>query len=180
MQKVWTYHDLKRTPDDGRRYEIFDGELVVTPSPGPPHQFAVVELTVLFHDLLRDVAIAIVSPVDVVLSWTRVVIPDVVVVRRQRSAIITDRAVEGAPDLVVEVLSPKSSRRDRYRKARLYARVGIPEYWIVDPRAKTVEVYALGDRGYCLDCEYTERDCVRSVTFDLEVDVATIFPAITR
>jgi Uma2 family endonuclease len=174
--KFWTYADLKHTPDDGRRYEILDGELIVTPSPSIPHQRAVLELGVALHRWWKAVGVAevLVSPVDVILSWTRVVIPDLVLVRRDRMHLVTHRAIEGAPDLVVEVLSPSTARRDRTRKLRLYRNVGIPEYWIVDPIAKTIEVLALGDGEYCLDGEYGIGDRLRSVTFDFELDVVEI------
>ena len=175
MHKVWTYSDLKHTPDDGKRYEIFDGELVVTPAPGPPHQITTVELTVRLYRRLAEVAITIVSPVDVILRWDRVLEPDIVVVRHERKSIVTGRAIEGPPDLVVEVLSPRGATRDRVRKARLYAKSGVPEYWIVDPIAKTIEVYVLGDRGYCLDGEYGVGQRLQSVTFDLRLDVGPIF-----
>jgi Uma2 family endonuclease len=175
MHKVWTYSDLRRTPDDGKRYEIFDGELVVTPAPAPPHQFAVWELTHTFYRRLKEIAIPVLSPVDVILSSRRVLIPDVVVLRHERKAIITGRAIEGPPDLVVEVLSPRGAARDRVRKARLYASSGIPEYWIADPIAKTIEVYALGDRGYCLDGAYGVGQRLHSVTFDFRLDVSSIF-----
>jgi Uma2 family endonuclease len=175
MDKVWTYRDLKHTPDDGRRYEILDGELVVSPAPGTPHQRASFDLALALHRLMSSVAEIFIPSPDVILSPTRVVIPDVVAVRHERLRLVSDRGIEGAPDLVVEVLSPTSSRRDRHRKARLYARVEIPEYWIVDPRAKLVEVYALGDRGYCQDGEYRLGDRLASVTFDLEAEVASVF-----
>ena len=175
MHKVWTYADLKHTPDDGKRYEIFDGELVVTPAPGIPHQVTVFELTMRLYLRLKEIAIAYISPVDVLLRWDRVLMPDIVVVRRERRAIVTERAIEGAPDLVVEVLSPRGATRDRVRKARLYANSGVPEYWIVDPRAKTIEVYALGDRGYCLDGEYAVGDRLVSVTFDFTLNLSSLF-----
>lgn len=175
MDKVWTYNDLKRTPDDGKRYEILDGELVVTPAPGPPHQRATFDLSLALHRILSPHAEVFNPSPDVILSPTRVVIPDVVAVREERLHLVTGRGIEGAPDLVVEVLSPTSSRRDRHRKATLYARVEIPEYWIVDPRAKVVEVYALGDRGYCQDGEYRLGDRLASVTFALEAEVAGVF-----
>jgi Uma2 family endonuclease len=175
MQKIWTYSDLKHTPDDGKRYEIFDGELVVTPAPGPPHQITTLELTMRLYRNLAEVAITLISPVDVLLAPRRVLIPDIVVVRNERRAIVTGRAVEGPPDLVVEVLSPRGATRDRVRKAPLYAKSGIPEYWIVDPVARTIEVYALGDRGYCLDGEYHVGERLQSVTFDFRLDVGSIF-----
>ncbi|HEY5924940.1 MAG TPA: Uma2 family endonuclease [Kofleriaceae bacterium] len=175
MHKVWTYADLKHTPDDGKRYEIFDGELVVTPAPRPPHQFAVWELTWRFYHRLKTVAVPVMSPVDVILTSRRVLIPDVVVVRHERRAIISNRGIEGPPDLVVEVLSPRGATRDRVRKARLYAQSEIPEYWIADPVAKTIEVYALGDRGYCLDGEYGLGQRLNSVTFGFRLDVSSIF-----
>ena len=114
MHKIWTYSDLKRTPDDGKRYEILDGELFVTPAPGPPHQRAAFDLSLALHRLVSPMAEVFNPSPDVILSPTRVVIPDVVAIREERLHLVSDRGIEGAPDLVVEILSPTS----RWRRAR--------------------------------------------------------------
>jgi Uma2 family endonuclease len=178
-KKVWTYDDLLRMPEpqDGKRYEVIDGELVVSPSPSTRHQFVSVQVSAALWREIQDAGRGLMfhAPVDVVLSWSRVVIPDLVAVRADRLAIIERRAIFGAPDLVCEILSPSNRRYDRNRKRRLYARSGIPEYWILDPDANTLEQLVLGEHRYALDGVYEPGDRLRSAVFDFELDVAKLF-----
>jgi Uma2 family endonuclease len=129
------YVDLPDEP----RCELLYGRLLVTPAPAARHQLVVGRLLHLLIDFAdRNGGLAIVSPVDVVLADHSVVQPDVIYVSAARSAIVRER-VEGAPDLVVEVLSPGTARRDLGEKLRLYAEAGVKEYWIVDPGLQTFE-----------------------------------------
>jgi Uma2 family endonuclease len=177
--KIWTYDDLPSLPDDGKRYEIFDGELVVSPSPLLRHQRALSNLNDVLRRELHHKRIAEVlcAPLDVILSPTKVVVPDIVVVRWERRSIFSKRAAEAAPDLVIEVLSPSNRKHDRVRKRRFYARNEIPEYWIVDPEEQTIEVLELvaGPRSYRQHGWYGPGDRARSATFALEVDVDALF-----
>jgi Uma2 family endonuclease len=138
---ILTYDDYAALPDDGRRYELHEGELIVTPAPHPRHQVVIGNLYVLMTDHVRRHGLGEVflSPIDVILSRITVVQPDLVYVESGRREIVTERAIEGAPTLVVEVLSPSTSARDRGVKQALYARHAIPYYWIVDPSAETVQ-----------------------------------------
>jgi Uma2 family endonuclease len=138
---ILTYDDYAALPDDGRRYELYEGELIVTPSPRPRHQTVIGNLYVLMVDHVRRHALGEVflSPIDVILSRITVVQPDLVYVERSRLGIVSERAIEGAPTLVVEVLSPSTSARDRGVKQVLYAEHRIPYYWIVDPLAQTMQ-----------------------------------------
>jgi Uma2 family endonuclease len=177
--KVWTYDDLLRMPEptDGKRYEILDGELVVSPSPSTRHQYVSGKVLRALMRATEDAGRGLVynAPLDVILSRTRVVIPDLVAIRADRLAIVHHRGIFGAPDLVAEILSPSNRRYDRNRKRRLYASSGIPEYWIIDPDADTVEQLVLGERDYVLDGVYEPGDRLRSVVFDFELDVAKLF-----
>ena len=175
--KVWTYEDLQQLPDDGNRYEIIDGELVVSPSPSMAHQGAVAELFVLLYRALRETGLARVftAPLDVILSPTRVVEPDILVVRTERASIMKERGIEGPVDLAVEVLSPSSVRTDRERKRTLYAAVGVPEYWIVDPIMKTIDVHALVDGELRLVRSFGPGERLASATFDLAFEVDLVF-----
>jgi Uma2 family endonuclease len=177
--KVWTYDDLVRMPEpqDGKRYEILDGELVVSPSPALRHQYV---LGRVFYALMREIqdarrGLVFTAPLDVVLSWTRVVIPDLVAVRADRFEILQRRGVFGPPDLVIEILSPSNRRYDQNRKRRIYASSGIPEYWIIDPDGNTLDQLVLGERDYVLDGVYEPGDRLHSVVFDFEIDVAELF-----
>lgn len=147
-----TYKDYAALPDDGRRYELYEGEIEVTPAPSTRHQAVIRNLVVLLHGYLKERGAGLVlqSPVDLILSDTTVLQPDLLVVLRGREAIVAERGVEGPPDLVIEVLSPSTAVRDRTSKMQLYARYGVQHYWVVDPDARRVECYALESGAYAL------------------------------
>jgi Uma2 family endonuclease len=138
---VLTYQAYLRMPDDGMRRELLGGDLHVTPAPGPSHQRVVLRLAVLLDAWVRRHALGEVfpAPVDVVLSEADVVQPDLVYVSAGRLDIVTARAIQGAPDLVVEVLSPSTAPLDRGPKLATYARAGVREYWLVDPDMRAAE-----------------------------------------
>lgn len=141
----WTYDEFARLPDDGNRYEVIDGELYVSPSPRPLHQYAIGELIFQLQAFTRDHDLGWIfpGPIDVLFAEGDYLVPDLVFVRRERRGIITSRGVEAAPDLVVEVLSEATKSRDRVLKRRRYAHFGVPEYWIIDPVGKAFEVHDL-------------------------------------
>jgi Uma2 family endonuclease len=130
-----TYEDFCLLPDDGKRYEIIDGELFVTPSPRTLHQKVVTQLAYYLSALLKENPLGqvFVAPLDVVFSDFDVVEPDLVYVSRERASVLTEKNIQGAPDLVVEVLSETTEKRDLTLKLRLYARYGVKEYWIINP-----------------------------------------------
>jgi len=142
---VLTYRDYEALPADGRRYELLEGELLVTAAPGLPHQRLVGELFVLLkqHVEAHRLGEAFVSPVDCILSDTTVVQPDLVYLEAARSSLATARGIEGPPTLAVEIVSPSTARIDRGAKLQLYAKHGIAHYWIVDPEARSIEAYVL-------------------------------------
>lgn len=149
-QGDWTYHHYAALPDDGQRYEIIDGVLLMTPSPNETHQDAVLWLA---HYLLMHVKIAglgqvYVAPFDVELAHNFVVQPDVMVVLKVNEGKIKPTRIIGAPDLVVEVSSPATIGYDRREKQDAYARAGVPEYWIVHPGEQTIEVLTLEGSAY--------------------------------
>jgi Uma2 family endonuclease len=142
------YDDLAQTPDDSSRYELLDGALFVTPSPRPLHQRVSKRLQRQLEAYFEDGGVGEVfnAPVDVILTMHDVVVPDLVVVTTPPQ--ITDRAIEGAPALIVEILSPGTTARDRTLKAERYATLGVAHYWIVDPQRKTIECYRLRGTHY--------------------------------
>lgn len=144
--------DIWQAPDDGKIYEVIDGELYVAPLPGAGHQRAVGRLFLSIGTYLQQHPLGemFVAPLGVALDEEDGVQPDLVYVSRQRASIITERGIEGVPDLLVEVLSPGTEVRDRGLKLRRYAHAGVPHCWIVDPRQRTVETYRLGEGGYVL------------------------------
>jgi Uma2 family endonuclease len=150
-QTLLTYRDYAALPDDGRRYEIHDGELSVTPAPGSQHQIISIRLIeVLLPPAKAAGGLLLHAPLDVVLSDTSIVQPDIVYLAPDRLERISRRGIEGAPTLAVEILSPSTRTIDRARKPALYARSGIPWLWLVDPDARVVEVFGLQDDRYVL------------------------------
>jgi Uma2 family endonuclease len=140
--RSWTYDDLLALPDDGLRHEIIDGEHYVSPSPTPKHQRVLLELTLALGNFVKrhECGELFFAPCDVVFSLRDVVEPDLLFIVRERLALITERNIAGAPDLLVEVLSPSTRKVDEGVKLRLYDRMGVREYWVVDPVGRTVRV----------------------------------------
>ena len=150
-KKRWTYEDYYRL-DDERRYEISNGELIPMqpPSPDSSHQRESLRLAILLHDFVakRKLGEVLVAPLDVVFDEANTAQPDVMFISKANAGIVQKRGIFGAPDLVVEILSPGSIRRDRYEKQTLYARFGVKEYWLLDHANQSLEVLALHDGAY--------------------------------
>ena len=160
-----TYADYCRTPDD-ERYELLDGELIMVPAPGTGHQRIAIRLGSLLHVFVekRGLGQVFAAPYDVVLSETNVVQPDLLFIANERTHIITPDNVQGPPNLVVEILSPSAANRDRTLKRALYAQYGVPEYWLVDPDARTVTVLRLGAAGFTVAARYGAGETLTSPT----------------
>ena len=130
----WTYSEYARLPDDGNRYEVLDGEVLVTPAPTPHHQKVILRLAMhLFGSVEERGHGWVLQDVDLLFVTGQFLRPDLVVVPREARSGITDRGVEAPPALVVEVLSPSSQTIDRTKKPRRYLDFGVPAYWVVDP-----------------------------------------------
>jgi Uma2 family endonuclease len=151
--KRWTYEEYYRLDDD-QRYEIIDGKLLMTPATDTWHQDWSRELTVILAGHVKRIKLGKVfaAPLDVVLDAENTVQPDLVFISSSNLGIIQHRAIFGTPDLLVELVSPSSVRRDRYEKKELYARFGVKEYWIGDPANRTLEVLTLQAGRYELHC----------------------------
>lgn len=143
----FTYDDFLKFPNDGRRHEIIDGAHYVTPSPNTKHQTISKRLTVAIDiHLMRHAGGSVfAAPFDVVLSDLDIVEPDLIYISRERAGVLTEQHVRGAPDLVVEILSPGTRRTDEITKRKLYERYGVSEYWVVDPELESIKVYRRGD-----------------------------------
>ena len=170
----FTYEDYKHTPED-KRYELIDGDLIMVPAPRTAHQRNSRDIGFLLIEFARenDLGEVFIAPYDVVLSETDVVQPDILFVSNERSQIINEDNVRGAPDLVVEVLSPSTAQRDRTLKRTLYALHGVSEYWQADTDAKSVMVLTLEDGGYTVSGIYGEGQTLVSpllAGFTLEID----------
>jgi Uma2 family endonuclease len=140
----WTYAEYARLPDDGNRYEVIDGEVCMTPAPGPHHQTVAANLFVELRGYVQQHRIGeVLWDVDLLFVSGQYLRPDMVFVPTASLDGITDRGVESPPGLVVEVLSPHSRRIDRELKPPRYRAFGVPEYWIVDPISRSVECHRL-------------------------------------
>ena len=170
----FTYEDYVNAPED-KRYELLDGELLMTPAPAEIHQRISILLGWKLLQFVTENGLGRVyqAPFDVVLSDMDVVQPDLLFISNARVHIVTAANVQGAPDLVVEILSPSTAERDRTLKRRLYARHGVSEYWIVDTEAGSVEVLLLREGGFEVAGTYGGGDTLTSPTlrgFELGID----------
>lgn len=175
-----SYADLERAPEDWRRYELYDGEVVVVPSPLPRHQIVAQNLSYPFNAYAAEHGgLALISPIDIVFSEYDVVQPDVVFFEASRRHLIRlDAPIRHAPDLAIEVLSPTTAAIDRGKKMRMLARYGVREYWIVDPVAETIEIHTLVSGTYALAQTLVATDQIRSPLLpDFSFAAAATFPS---
>jgi len=170
-----TFHDYLFLPDDGKRYEILAGELYATPSPIPRHQLIAFRLSHVFETYLEahPIGTGLAAPCDVILSETDIVQPDLFVVLHGGGARITDKNVQGPPDLVIEILSPGTSARDRELKRKRYEHFRVREYWLVDPDVNSIEILTLQtDRFVRLNLVSPPASCTSPLFPDLAIDLS--------
>jgi len=160
----YTYSDLLTVPDDGNRYELFEGELIMTPSPMLLHQIASTNLIYKLkeHIIVHKSGVVIAAPFDVYFDDENVFQPDIIFISHQRRSIVEEKRIKGAPDLVVEILSPNTKDRDYGFKFKKYAEIGVKEYWIVDTDEKIIKLYQLSERGFVHYKELSGHDMVES------------------
>lgn len=164
---VLTYDEYCALPSDRNRYEILDGELSVTPAPRTAHQ----RVSRRFHWAIDNHVVAhrlgetFAAPTDLILAPTTVVQPDIIFIANDRAPIVTERGIEGAPTLVVEILSPTTQQTDRVTKAQLYARYGIPHYWLLNPELRVFEAYERTGTQYSLVASLKDHDEYRPPLF---------------
>jgi Uma2 family endonuclease len=176
-KRKFTYEDYAKTPED-ERYELLDGELIMAAAPNMAHQRVGMQLGGEFYIFVVDQNLGevYVAPTDVYLTDTDVVQPDILFFSKDRSYIRTGKNIRGAPDLVVEILSPSTSANDWGYKKDLYERHGVKEFWLVDPYAKQVIVMLLEDGSYEIVGVYREDDTLRSPTLEgFELDLSRVF-----
>jgi len=178
-----TYDDFVLFPDDGLRHELIDGEHYVTPSPNTKHQQVSLNLVFLIERWLRQknerVGRLFFAPFDVVFSRFDVVEPDLLYMSNERAArILTAANVQGVPELVVEIASPGTRRRDETIKRKLYERSGVSEYWVVDPELDLVRVYRRGGEEFARPVELSAQTgdvLTTSLLPGLELRLSRIF-----
>lgn len=155
---AWTYQDYLRLPDDGKRYEIINGDLIEMPAPNTLHQIILANLAVFLRIWVkqRNLGTFLFAPVDVLLSnATQVLQPDGLFIAADQMSILQNDAVNGSPRLLIEILSPSTTRHDRTTKLDAYEQAGVKEYWIINPKTESLEIYYLEAAEYALAGEYT-------------------------
>jgi len=175
--KVWTYQDYLELPEDGRRYEIIDGVLYVSPSPRQVHQLLSRRLQFFFYQFeLEGRGFVYNAPMDLLMPGCTPVQPDLIFLTREQRPLILDKYIEGVPELLVEILSPSTRSLDRVKKLNRYAKNGVQFYLIVDPEASTLEVFVHQAGRFVLDASLGQED---SWTYqDKTLDLAALFASL--
>ena len=179
-EKELTYDDYLNLPDEpGYRFEVLDGMLIREPSPNVMHQRVLVRLLRVVDDYFQDNdpgGQTYCAPLDVTLGEKTVVQPDLLHVSSDQQDIVRERRIDGAPQLVVEILSPSNRRKDRLQKLQIYQRGAVPHYWIVDPDQRTLECFALHDGIYALVAGGMDDDTVCPPGFSgLSIDLENLW-----
>ena len=173
-----TYDEYCLLPEDRNQYELFDGELVITPWPNVGHQRIVGRLCtqLLAYVEAHSLGLLLIAPLDTIFDPYTVLQPDILFVSRERIPGVVKERIEGAPDLVVEVLSPRTVEKDRRRKRAVYSQFGVREYWIVDPEAQTIELYTREGGKLRPTRMFSSGEAVESLLFPaLGLPVASVF-----
>jgi len=177
-RKRYTYQDYLNLPDDGKRYEVINGELVMVAAPNTIHQNIIIKIIYELENFLRQSKIGKIfcAPTDIKFSETEVVQPDIFFISKERFYIITENNINDAPDLIIEILSPSTAYYDLLEKKELYEQFGVKEYWIVDPNKHRVDVFLIEDNQYKLNQRVIMEGSVKSsVIKGFEISVEDIF-----
>lgn len=145
-----TYEDYLSLPDDRNRYEILEGELVVTPSPTFAHQEVSQNIVHILYSHIKKNSLGkiVTAPMDVIFDETTIVQPDIIFISQEKCHCVTKKGIECAPDLLIEILSSSSKRYDRLSKMQIYGKHGVLYYWIIDPDSLTLEEYRIENDRY--------------------------------
>ncbi|WP_448584012.1 Uma2 family endonuclease [Thermocrinis sp.] len=171
-----TIKDYMELPE-GAPYQLIEGELIMSPAPNLEHQRASKRLFKKLSQAIESHQKGEVfyAPIDVYLDEENAFQPDLVVVLKDSKARIEERGIFGAPDVVVEILSPSTAYYDLTEKKEVYERVGVKEYWIVDPKRKSFEIYANSEQGFKLISHAKAEGKVRSELLELEINLREVF-----
>ena len=176
-EKTYNIKDYKLLPE-GAPYQLIEGELIMTPAPSPLHQIISANIFEKIRRVSREKNIGLVlySPVDVYLDEKNAYQPDIVFIGKERQDIIKEDGIYGAPDLVIEILSPSTGYYDIKKKFRVYERYGVKEYWIVDPDMRCIEIFLLNNQGeFSLGLKVCEKGTVKSAILEgLEISIDEI------
>ena len=176
-KKKHTYEDYLKTPDDAR-YELIEGDLLMTPSPVTKHQRILRDLGFELLSFVRakNLGEIFLAPYDVYFDNENVVQPDILFISRERLNLIGEKNMQGPPDLVIEILSESTAYRDLIQKKKLYARYCVKEYWIVIPEEESVGIYSIKNDVFILHKSFGKDDTLESpVLKGLKIDLRNIF-----
>lgn len=176
-KKHYTYADYCTVNDD-KRYEVMEGSIMMVPAPATRHQKISGKIYRIMANFIFDNSLGEIfdAPTDVVLNDDIVVQPDILFINKERAGIVGEQAIMGAPDLVVEIISPSSSFNDSVRKREIYQRFDVKEYWLVFPEEKAIEIMTIEDGIYRELCSAKEEGIVKSKLLKgFEVDLKGVF-----
>lgn len=177
IKKSYTYEDYARL-SEGATYQLIGGELVMTPAPGKRHQIVLKNLLKVLDDYTegKDLGEVLFAPMDVYLAPHETYQPDLLFIAKERLEISAEDKVNGAPDLIVEILSPSTAYYDLKKKYKIYEKYGVKEYWIVDPEDKSIEIFVLTDGKFHLAVQSEETGEVTSLLLQgLSVKLEDVF-----
>ena len=174
-----TYEDYLTFPDsDGIKKEIIEGELFMSPAPSIKHQTTLGELFILITNFVKHNKLGRVflAPCDVILSNINIMQPDILFISKNNYQILTDLNIHGTPDLVVEIISSSSINTDRIFKKLIYEQYGVKEYWIVDPKTETIEIWTLKNKTFQLASKAAKNQTIKSQLLEgMEIDLSVIY-----
>ncbi|WP_104372139.1 Uma2 family endonuclease [Desulfocucumis palustris] len=176
-KQLYTYEDYLKINDDNQ-YELIGGELILVPAPKTTHQKISRKLLQIIGTFIDDNNLGELygAPTDVILTETDKPQPDILFISNERLGIITENNVQGAPDLVIEVLSPSTTSRDKVEKSKMYYTHGVKEYWIIDPDAKVIEVFTSGEKNWNLVEAYGKNGILTSPLLPgLQINLKNVF-----
>jgi Uma2 family endonuclease len=177
-KKVYTFQDYLDLPNDGKRYEIIEGELIMSPAPFTIHQQVSLNIVVELASFIRKTKAGKIfyAPTDIILNDLNVVQPDILFISRENLQIIKDKNIKGVPDLIIEIVSPATGYYDLSGKKDLYEKFGVPEYWIVDPMKQRVEIYLNFEHKFELHQRLDKKGILNSdILKGFEIELDTIF-----
>ncbi len=176
-RKIYTYQDYEKLPE-GPAYQLIDGDLIMTPAPTVYHQAIAARVFEALSEYVRkrNSGVVFFSPIDVYLSETETYQPDVVFISKVNSRIIGEKKVEGAPDLVVEILSPGTGYYDLTHKKSVYESSGVKEYWLIDPQEKSIEVLEnIGNKFRVVSSARNKGEVASTLLDGLRINVEALF-----
>jgi Uma2 family endonuclease len=177
-KKVYTYQDYLELPDDGNRYEIIEGELIMSPAPYTIHQEVSLNIVVELTNFIRQKKIGRIyyAPTDIILSDINIVQPDILFISKENLRIITEKNIKGVPDLIIEIISPATGYYDLRGKKDIYEKFGVQEYWIVDPMKQRVDIYLNFENKFELHQRLEKKGILKSnILKGLDLNLDTIF-----